>query len=180
MKKPLFFEGLFKAFVVTGLGIVIVLMLRNQNSIVYVDAVKLMNNYKGMTSARQEFELRANPLKANLDTLKIEFETKLSEYHSKGNKLSVSERKLFEELLKSKEDQYISYQKAITEKIQKDDQELTAQVLTRINDYVKKFGEEKGYEIIMAATQQGNIIYATEGKDITDEILEGLNKDFIK
>jgi outer membrane protein len=173
-------EIIFKIAVITGLATVIFLQYSSMNSIVYVDAVRLMNNYRGMISARAEYELKINPLRANLDTLKKEFETKLQEYHEKEDKLSVSERKLYEELLGTKEQQYLSYQKAITEKMQREDQELTQKVLSKVNDYIKKYGEENGYDIIMAATQQGNIVYADKGKDMTDEILEGLNKEFTK
>jgi outer membrane protein len=174
--KPTWEIG-FKFVVVIGLLIVIAFQFEKKESIVYVDAVKLVNGYKGMQAARKEFELKTNAWKANLDTLKTELEAKIKEYEATGTRLTSKEKKLTEELLRTKQEQYMNYQNIIAEKIQKEDQELTGKVLGKVNDFIKKFGKEKGYAIIMAATQYGNIVYADKGKDITGEVLEGLNKE---
>lgn len=170
-------EIVFKAVVIAGLVVVIALQFDKKESIVYVDAIKLVNGYKGMQAARQEFEQKTAAWQANLDTLKNELEGKIKEYQATQSKLSAKEKALTEELLQTKQDQFINYQNIITEKIQKEDQELTTKVLGKVNDYIKKYGEEKGYAIIMAATQYGNIVYAEKGKDITEQVLEGLNKE---
>jgi outer membrane protein len=62
--------------------------------------------------------------------------------------------------------------------VQKEDQELTNKVLDTVNDYLKRYGKEKGYRIILAATQYGNIVYAQDGIDITEEVMKGLNDEF--
>jgi outer membrane protein len=55
---------------------------------------------------------------------------------------------------------------------------MTGDVLTQINAYLKKYGKAKGYKIVMAATEYGNIAYADEGLDITADVLVGLNKEY--
>lgn len=177
MTTKAIWEIAFKAIVIAGLIVVITLQFDKKDSIVYVDAIKLVNGYKGMQAARKEFELKTQAWKANLDTLKTELESKIKEYESTRLKLSAKEKSLMEELLQTKQDQFMNYQNIISEKIQKEDQELTTKVLGKVNDFIKKYGEEKGYSIIMAATQYGNIVYAEKGMDITEEVLVGLNKE---
>jgi outer membrane protein len=145
------------------------------DGIVYVDAQKLVNGYKAMLDARKEFEAKTASWQTNLDTLRLELESKIKEYESTGNKLSSRERALMEELIQSKQEQFMNYQQIVTEKVKKEDQELTAKVLSKVNDYVKRYGEDKGYAIIMAATQYGNIVYAEKQTDITEAVLKGLN-----
>lgn len=171
-------EVVFKTLTVVGLVTVIYLQTRSNDPIVYVDAIKLVNGYTGMKEARKAYEAKATVWKSNLDSLKVELEGKIKDYQSKQASLSAKEKQLTEELLKTKEEQLINYQQAIAEKVQKEDQELSAQVLAKVNDYIKRYGESKGYEIIMAATQYGNIVYSDKGKDITDRVLEGLNKEY--
>jgi outer membrane protein len=177
MNQKTIVEIVFKATVITGLLIVIALQFDKKESIVYVDAVKLVNGYKGMQAARKEFEMKTAAWKTNLDTLKTELEVKIKEYEAARTRLSTKEKALTEELIRTKQEQYMNYQNIIAEKIQKEDQELTTKVLGKVNDYIKKYGEEKGYAIIMAATQYGNIVYAEKGMDITEQVLEGLNKE---
>jgi outer membrane protein len=100
------------------------------------------------------------------------------EYEGKKSKLTLQEKKLMEELIHSKQEQFENYQGVIREKIQNEDKELTAKVLGKINDYIKRYGQQKGYRIILAATQYGNIVYAKEDIDITGEILRGLNAEY--
>jgi outer membrane protein len=161
-----------------GLVILFILHFQSEQSMVYVDAQKLVVGYKGMQAARKEFEAKAAVWKANLDTLRGEVETRIKEYEAKKARLSLSEQQLTEELIQSKQDQYLNYQQAIQEKVQKEDQELTKKVLDKVNEYIKRYGKEKGYKIILAATQYGNIVYAHEGIDITDEVMKGLNNEY--
>lgn len=166
--------------VVLGAGIIIlfILHLESQKSLVYVDAQKLVTGYKGMQAARQEFEKKASAWKSNLDTLRVEVETHITNYELKKGSLTVIEKQKTEELIQSKEQQYLNYQQVIQDKVQQEDQELTKKVLDKVNDYIKRYGKEEGYKIILAATQFGNIVYAQEGIDITEEVLKGLNSEF--
>lgn len=152
----------------------------SENEIVYVDAQKLVNDYKGMQDARKEFESKTLVWRANLDTLRLEAESTIKEYELTREKLSAKEQNLMEELIQSRQEQFLNYQQIVNEKIQKEDQELTGKVLTTVNQFMKDYGRLKGYRIIMAATQYGNIIYAEEHTDITDDVLEGLNMAYSK
>lgn len=178
MKNIAVFEIVFKIFVLTVLGIIVFKQLDNNKSIAYVDSVKLISQYEGMKSAKKELESKISVWKANVDSLGREFQTEVGEYEKKKSKLSKNEQALTEQLLTTKQQQLMNYQQSIEEKIRKEDQELTAKVLGKVNDYIKQYGEKEGYEIIMAATQVGNIVYAKKEMDITDDIIAGLNKGF--
>lgn len=168
-------ELAFKLIIVVALSIVIFLQFRVNDSIVYVDAIKLVSGYRGMAEARRELEIKASSWKSNVDTLKMELEAKVNEYEKNKKSLNNRERQLNEELIQTKIAQYEDYRTMVSEKLQKEDQELTSKVLRQVNDYIKAYGERKGYSIIMAATQYGNIVYAEKTIDITDEVLTGLN-----
>jgi outer membrane protein len=149
-----------------------------KNEIVFVDSVKLLNGYTGMKEARKNYDAKVSAWKSNLDSLKSEFEAKIKDYQAKQSKLTAKEKALSEELLQSQQQQYLSYQQVVSEKIQKEDQELTSGIVTKVNDFIKRYGEDHGYEIVMAATQYGNIVYSKKGNDITEEVLEGLNSEY--
>lgn len=169
-----------KTILFTAVVILFVFHLDSAKSLVYVDAQKLLVGYKGMELARKEYEGKANVWKSNLDTLNQEFQSKVKEYEATKNAMTPREKKLMEDLLTSKQEQFVNYQQAIKERAQKEDQEMTAKVLDKVNDYLKRYGKEKGYTIILAATQYGNIVYAKEGIDITEDVLKGLNAEFAK
>lgn len=146
--------------------------------VVYVDSVKLLNNYEGMVAAKKAFQLKATGWQANIDTLANEVKTAILDYEKSSARMTAKERQLSEELIKTKQSQLAQYQQAMNAQAQQEDQKMTTDVITQVNAYLKKFGEQKGYTIILAATEYGNIAYADAALEVTEEVLEGLNKEY--
>ncbi len=149
-----------------------------RTSIVYVDSNRLINNYLGMQEARKAYQQKATAWQANIDTLAHEVQQQIMQYEKEKAKMSVKERELSRELIKTKQKQLADYQQALSTQAQQEDARMTGEVVGEINAYLKKYGERKGYTIVMAATEYGNIAYADEHLDITEEVLEGLNKEY--
>jgi outer membrane protein len=78
----------------------------------------------------------------------------------------------------SREQQLLRYRDAIQQQAQQEDQHLTKAILSEINAYIKQYGKEHGYTFILGANEGGNIVYAAEGTDISDDILKGLNAQY--
>lgn len=168
------FTGLNTAMLIVFL----VFYLIKENDIVYVDSAKLINDYRGMQDARKSFQQKATGWKANVDTLTSEVQKQIMDYEKNSIKMAAKERQLSEELIKTKQAQLRQYQQAMNAQAQQEDAKMTGEVVSQVNAYLKKYGEEKGYTIIMAATEYGNLAYADDKLDITDEVLKGLNDQY--
>lgn len=149
-----------------------------KREIVYIDTVRLLNSYKGIEQAKAELEAKAKAYQGRLDTLQSEMSTLATDLNNRAAKLTARERKLMEDLINSKQAQIEQYGGVIKTKIQEDNMALTGKVLTRVNEFVKRYGESKGYRIILATSQSGNIVYGTTEADITDQIIKGLNEEY--
>jgi outer membrane protein len=149
-----------------------------RSPVVYVDANQLINNYKGMQDARKAYQVKAVTWKANIDTLSGEVQKQIMDYERASGRMTTKERELSEELIRAKQKHLMEYQQAMNTQAQQEDAKMTGEVVVQINSYIKKYGQQKGYTIVMAATEYGNIAYADEGLDITEEVLKGLNKEY--
>lgn len=145
--------------------------------IAYVDSVKLMNGYQGMVDARKVYQQKAAGWQANIDTLAREVQQRITDYEKASAKMSVKERDLSRELIQNKEQQLREYQQALNDQAQQEDAKMTTEVVSQMNAYIKEYGETKGYTVILAAVN-GNIVFARDAIDLTDEILDGLNKNY--
>jgi len=158
-----------------------ILLLYNQlnhKDLVFVDSARLINGYKGMTDARKVYQQKAIIWQANVDTLINEIQNDIKKFEKENVQMTAKERELTRQLLQNKQQQLAEYQKATQEKAAQEDGQMTKQVVDEINQYIKDYGKSNGLKIILAATDYGNIAYAQDGIDITDEILEGLNKKY--
>jgi len=140
--------------VVNLLGLIVLayFFLSSNQKIYYVDSTVLVNGYKGMQLARQEYQKKTTAWKANVDTLANEVKAQIMNYEKESSKLSPNEKQLSQELIKTKQNQLMEYQRALNAQAQQEDDKMTGDVLNQINAYIKKYGKDHGYKIIMAAT----------------------------
>jgi outer membrane protein len=147
---------------------------------VYVDATRLLSKYVGMEDARRALQTQHEVWQSNLDTLKHEMDVAASNFQKSKTKVSSSEEKLMEELATAKQQQFMMYEQSVKEQYQNKDREISEGLLKRVNEYIKSFGDQHGYTIILAATHYGNIAYARKSLDITDGVLQGWNREYKK
>ncbi len=152
---------------------------QSSSELVYVDVNKLLEGYKRTKVERDLFNKKAGTLKANVDSLVSDWQKELQTYEKERGSMTKKELELKQELLANKQQQVNNYQQAIQKQIQEEDQKVTQTVINDINDYVKEFGKKKGYNIIFGASGGGNIMYADKTTDLTDEVLEGLNSNYV-
>lgn len=148
------------------------------SELVYVDVNKLLEGYSRTKIVRADFEKKAKLLRSNVDSLVVDWQKELKQYEKERARYTRKELALKQELLGNKQQQINNYQQAIQKQIQDEDKKATQTVINDINDYVKEYGKKKGYRIIFGANSSGNIMYADEATDLTNEILEGLNTEF--
>ncbi|GAA0189798.1 hypothetical protein GCM10009122_50570 [Fulvivirga kasyanovii] len=171
------FQLVLMGALIVALGVLYYLHFSSQR-VVYVDSTKLVNNYQGMIEARKVFQQKSATWKANIDTLMSEVQNSIKDYEKESGSMTEKEKELSRELIRTKQKQLAEYQKAMNDKAGQEDAQMTSQVLEQVNSYIKKYGEKHDYKIILAATQYGNIAYAAEGLDITDDVLKGLNEEY--
>ncbi len=154
------------------------IQLQKSSNLVYVDVNKLLDGYVRTKIVRADFEEKAKTLNANVDSLMADWQKELKNYEKERSKMSRKELELKQQLLGNKQQQINNYQQAIQKQIQEEDQKATQTVINDINDYIKLYGKENNYRIIFGASGAGNIMYANEGTDLTEKVLEGLNAEF--
>ncbi len=145
-----------------------------KTKIAYVDSAKLVEKSTAMQKLQTELRADAEKNKANIDTLVMEFENSMKSYEKKMSSMSVKEKELATELLKNKQSQLVQYQQAIKQKVGQQEQQKMQEVLKVINQTISDYGKQQGYQIIFA-TSNGNIAYADEAIDITEDIIERIN-----
>lgn len=171
--------------VLLGLGVVFAVVLfasfitkDSGAKIGYVRSVELIYGYDGTKAAQAKFTKQKEAWQANLDTLKAEFNRSLAAFNEGQAKMSKAELKRQRQLLASQESQLQQYAQAITEQSEKQDSEVMQSVLNQINSFTEAYGKAQGYDFILGTSSDGNVLYGKGSLDITEELLEALNKQY--
>jgi outer membrane protein len=155
-----------------------IVMSFTNSDLVYVDVNKLLEGYDRTKVEREAFNKKTMAMKANVDSLMTNWQDELKAYEKERSSMTKKELELKQQLLQNKQQQIGHYQQAIQKQIQEEDQKMTQTVINDINDYVKEYGKKHGHRVIFGAQGSGNIMYAQEGADLTNKILQGLNEQY--
>lgn len=151
---------------------------QSTSELVYVDVNEMLQGYKRTKIVRAEFEKKAATMKANVDSLMTGWQNELKAYEKERSKMTKKELELKQELLSNKQQQIGNYQQAIQKQLAEEDKKATQTVINDINDFVKEYGKDKGYKIILGAVGNGNIMYAAEATNLTPKLIDLLNEEF--
>jgi len=110
----------------------------------------------------------------------MEQEIAMLEDELENQSLLLSEEKKAERLqeIQSKYMEYQRFQQEIwgeMGRLYQRNKELTQPILEKVNEVIREIGEAEDYDIIFDAAV-GNIVYAREDYDLTDTVLDDLNK----
>ncbi|AXT18310.1 OmpH family outer membrane protein [Flavobacteriaceae bacterium AU392] len=135
---------------------------KNQQDLVYIDNIKLFNAFNMTKEIRSIEEAKINVAGKQIDSLYNRLQTltdKDSSFKSLQQEITYKS-KAFQEL----RDNYT--------------QNLSQDVWNRLNIYIKEYAEKNNLEIILGTSGDGNVMYAQEGINITNNILEFSNQKY--
>ena len=150
----------------------------SRSEIAYVTTGTLINEYLGMQEANEIYQQQRSEWQSNLDSLKRGVNTAIKNYKMDSVNLTESEKIERKSNLLRMQQGFYTYSNTMAEKVAQAEEKMTMGVLNQINSYISEYGKAHGYTIILGTSSSGNILYGDEAIDITEEILEGLNKTY--
>lgn len=147
------------------------ILLNSQRKMAYIDNVAVFNGftykqeleskYKGVIDRRQDI----------LDSLRIGIE-------SLGLKLRSDSTPSLGKKYQTNVRDYQELNQRFTQDNEELSQRYDEQVWKQINQYVKDYGNARGYDLIMGTSGSGNLMHGSSSLDITEDLLEYINRRY--
>ena len=163
--------------IVIALGALLVLASCNQDKTAYVDNTVLLKEYKEMKDTEAKYNTLAEAMKKEMDSVAKQFQAEVQEYQSNANSMSNAQRQEAEVKLMQKQQQLQQQQQMRSQQLRAESDKEIDSIITKVKTYVKDYGKDNGYTYIFGSNETANIMYAKEGKDITQEVLEEINAE---
>lgn len=145
--------------------------------IVVVNTKQIIDEYEGFKEARVLYEKEIKKVTLKFEESKNQL-NQLQEAYSSNASNKRQREKLTEEL---KQKQVQTYQLgAEAEKTAKElENKLLVGVNNKVDDFLRKYCEKNKIDAVIGLTNEGNILYGSPKIDITEEIIEVLNKTYL-
>jgi len=160
------------------LGLTFVLILATTpllaaDKIGYIDLMRIAREYTKAQDYKKALDDKESAYKIEIDKKANE----LKQYQEKINLLNDKEKEAKREEFENKVkalDEFVQQKRTDLSKLDFDN---TKEILKEIEDSVKQHAEKEGYSLVM---DDRVLIYETKSMDITDKIIEILNKGYVK
>jgi outer membrane protein len=152
--------------------------LKAQDKIVYIDSYRIRLEYKEFQDAQAQFNKEVELWNAEVEKSQKEIETLESDLTKQALILSDAKKKEKETEIQLKKD---IWQKMANDifgpdgRAERRNAELTKPLLDKINAVLEKIAIAEGYSLVLD-TVNGNIAYGKKDLDITEKVLEELEK----
>ena len=154
-------------------------------SIVYFNLDRVLNEYDMANDLRSVAETKFNSINQEVNRRGTKLEKDIKTFQDKINKglMTQSVAEIQSKKLQDQQNSFNQYAAQKQQEIAEEQQVMMNQIADAIKTFIDNFNAEKGYAMIL--TTQGDILpapvaTADPALDITDEVLEGLNAEYVK
>jgi outer membrane protein len=147
---------------------------------VYVNGDSLLENYEYFKNAKKQFEAKTLRTEKEIDSKRSVLELEFTNYQKMASSMSAEQRARTEESLMRKEQELRLYSENAANKLQEEQSKFNEELFDRVSKYLKEHSKEKSYKVVFNFTKGAGILYADDSLNITNEILEGLNREYKK
>ena len=147
-----------------------------QNKIAFVDNVKLMDGYQEKIDIESRYKIKAEALNKRRDSISQAFQLEAQAFQTKAQ--SMAQDKAQEEYgLLQQRGQFIGQQLQQEEQqMQSEGQTEMDSLISKVKKEINSYGQSNGFTYILSGGEGGSVLYGTDSKDITQDILNILNE----
>ncbi|HMC01229.1 MAG TPA: OmpH family outer membrane protein [Flavobacteriaceae bacterium] len=149
-----------------------------QQKIGFVDNAKLINDYQEKMDLEDKLQTKINAFQKRTDSLRQAFQLEINEAELKARKMSQGDLQKLSQELQQKE-------QVLSQRVQFEQQQITQEsqatndsLIKKVKDFVQNYGKANGYTYILGSNEAGSVMFGTEENDLTQTILDALNKSY--
>ena len=154
----------------------------SKGDIVYIDLDRILMEYDMANDLRSVVETKAQNIQAEVTRRGQKLEKEVAAYQEKIQKglMTRSVAEVQGQKLQQQEIDFNNYAAQKQQEINEEQVVMMNQLGDAIQTFINKYNEEKQYAMILTNSGGAPVITANASLDITDDVLAGLNDEYIK
>ena len=149
--------------------------------IAYINVDSLLLNYQFAKDANESLIKRQEDSRLNTNTKARQLQNEMAEFQRKlENNAFLSRDRAEQEQnrLMKRQQELQELDGQLSQQLMQTQQKMSEELRDTINSFLKEFNKDGKYQLILSNTSSDNVLYATPGYDITNEVTKLLNERF--
>ena len=151
--------------------------------IVYINLDTLVNQYDMYNDLRTELESKVSAIENDLNKKGRALENDMKSFQEKYQKglLTRSQMETMQNDLMARDQEFRNLTQQKQMELAEEESVMYNRVIDAIKTYVDNYNREKQFSLILTTTATTNsVINGNQGRNITGEVLNGLNQEYIR
>lgn len=146
--------------------------------IAFVKADSILKKYDYLDVKRKQLEDRSKKLDQDYRARAQGLQNDITDYQRNVGNLTLSQARAVEEDLNKKRQNLMLYEQSLTQQLMDEEAKLNKELYDRVTAYLKKYGQDKGLQIVLKYDPTSDLLFAGDSLDITEEVIVGLNQEY--
>jgi len=147
-------------------------------NIAYVNSDSVLKYYEYAKESREKLELKGKRFEQDLKNRAISLQGEIENYQRNRNSLTMGQIQAVEEDLGKKQQNFQLYQQGAADELQNDQFIMSRDLYGKVTEFLKKYGQENGLQIVLKFDPNSDVLYAGDSLDISKQVTDGLNNAY--
>lgn len=151
-------------------------------SIVYFDLDRVIDQYDMANDKRSEVETKVAAIQKEVTRRQKNLENAVNDFQNKYNKglMTTATMQAQQQKLQEQDQAFQQFAQQKQAEIMEEQQVMMNIIADAIKTFVEEYNAEKGYAMILTNQASVPVIVADPSLDVTNDIINGLNKEYVK
>lgn len=146
--------------------------------IAYINSDSVLKYYEFFKVNKEKLEAKGKKLDQDFRNRAESLQNDIASYQRNVGSMTIGQAKAVEEDLGKKQQNLQLYQRSLEQEIMTEQAKMNEDLYAKITDYLKKYGEEKGLQVVLKYDPSSDVLFGGKSIDITQDVVKGLNDAF--
>jgi outer membrane protein len=149
------------------------------SKVAYVNLDSLETHYEYFKTRKESFEKKQTSMEAELERLAKNLQNEYAGFQRKAQAgtLTQAEGEAAQVKLERMQADIENRRQSLATQLMQEQEEFNKELQTRLDAFLEKYNQDKGYDFILSYIKGGNILFANKDLDITQDIIKGMNEE---
>lgn len=147
-------------------------------TIAYIKSDSVLKHYEYLKVNKVQLEEKTKKMDQDYRNRAIGLQNEIAAYQRNVSSMTLGQVRATEEDLGKKQQNLQMYQQSLGQQLMEEEAKLNKELYERITMYLKKYGADKGLQIVLKYDPTSDVLFAGEALDISTDVITGLNAEY--
>lgn len=146
--------------------------------IAYIRSDTVLKYYEYLKINKIQLEAKTKQMDQDYRNRAMGLQNEIAAYQRNVNSMTLGQVKATEEDLGKKQQNLQMYQQSLGQQLMEEEAKLNKELYDRITVFLKKYGDDKGLQIVLKYDPTSDVLFAGDALDISNDVITGLNEAY--